>query len=153
MRAVLALALLAAGCGEAPQPPSEDQLANLSSPAEPPPADPRDAIRLAPLSRSDVAAFGPGSCRFAAGGRVLVAADQQDSIARVGGRLLHFAQSSPVGPTGGFFEDRQISLSIGRVQSAEGPVATAAGWPALLTVTNRRDDVQIELSGYWRCGP
>ena len=45
---------------------------------------------------------------------MLLAATPSDAIARIGGQLLHFAHAAPVGPSGGFFEDRQTSISVGR---------------------------------------
>ncbi|HKR25293.1 MAG TPA: hypothetical protein VJS15_08550, partial [Allosphingosinicella sp.] len=72
-----------------------------------------------------------------------------DAIARIEGRLLHFTHSSPIGPTGGFFEDRQLSISIGRV--GEAPLEGVDSWPARITVTNRRGEARSELSGVWRC--
>ena len=89
------------------------------------------------------------ACDFSRGGRMLFAVTSGDAIARIERRLLHFTHSSPVGPTGGFFEDRQISISIGRV--GEAPVAGADDWPARITVTNRRTEARSELSGVWRC--
>jgi hypothetical protein len=57
-----------------------------------------------------------------------------------------------VGPTGGFFEDRRVSISVGRTGEV-APAAGAAGpWRARITVTNRRANAQVELDGVWRCG-
>ena len=110
--------------------------------------------RLQPLDPGDVTHEGLGGpgCASAAAANLLLAASADDAIARIGGRLLHFAHSAPVGPSGGFFEDRQSSISVGRTDAAAGPAQAAAGWPARITVTNRRTGAQVELAGIWRCG-
>ena len=79
----------------------------------------------------------------------MLAATASDAIARVNGRLYHFNHSSPIGPTGGFFEDRQLSISIGRVADTTG---RAGRGTARMTVTNRRANAQVEIVGTWRCG-
>ena len=79
---------------------------------------------------------------------MLLAATAGDAIARINGRLLHLTHAAPMGPSGGFFEDRQISISVGRVGETG---ADAGSWPARITVTNRRAEAQIEYDGVWRC--
>ena len=155
MRRAAVLVLLLAGCGE-PDIVGENvgisanQIERLSTPKEEK-ADPAASVRLAPLGLADLDGAGMQNpaCEFTSGGRMLLAATSADAIARIEGRLLHFTHSSPIGPTGGFFEDRQISISVGRV--GEAPLAGADDWPARLTVTNRRTEAQAELSGVWRC--
>ena len=153
--AALLPALLLAGCGE-PDIVSENagasanQIERLSTPKEES-VDPQASVRLAPLGLPDLDGAGMQSpaCDFSSGGRMLLAATSADAIARIEGRLLHFTHSSPMGPSGAFFEDRQISISIGRVGAA--PLEGRDGWPARLTVTNRRTEAQAEVSGVWRC--
>ena len=66
-----------------------------------------------------------------------------DAVARVGGDLRHFVQTTPPDETGIFLEDRQISISIGRTDSA--------GVAARLNVTNRRAETEERWAGEWRC--
>ena len=53
-------------------------------------------------------------------------------------QTLHFTHSAPVGPSGGFFEDRQVSISVGRTDPPKRRRGDVIGWPARITVTNRR---------------
>ena len=55
-----------------------------------------------------------------------------------------------MGPSGGYFEDRQLSVSVGRIGEA---TADTGRWPARIVITNRRAEAQIELDGVWRCEP
>jgi len=152
------LALLAAGCGQRDDIVSEDrgvtrnQIERLSTPEVENP-DPQAPARLQPLKRADVAAAGlaPPVCAFGRDGRMLLAADAGDAIARVGGTLRHLVHSSPAGPTGGFFEDRQISISVGRTGETAPGEGAAGRWPGRITATNRRARAQVELDGVWQC--
>ena len=79
------------------------------------------SARLQPLDagrRHRMKASAAPGCAFSSGGPMLLAATAEDAIARIGGTLRHFAHSAPVGPSGGFFEDRQISISVGRTDGA-----------------------------------
>ena len=92
--------------------------------------DPQLAARPQPLVRADLEGAGMPdrpACDFSKNGHMLFAAHGGDAIARIDGRLYHFSHSSPVGPTGGFFEDRQLSISIGRVAEIDRPRRRAAG--------------------------
>jgi hypothetical protein len=155
MRLGVALALLLAGCGPrddaANGGASENQIARLSTPHEEV-VDANAAARIAPLAAEDLAAFGVATCDFSRGGRTLLAASPSDAIARVAGSLRHFTHSSPMGPTGGFFEDRQVSISIGRTEEVPSGAGTAGIWPGRITITNRRANAQVKLDGAWRCG-
>ena len=157
--AALILALLAtAGCGER-GPVGEDrgvsanQIERLSTPQVENP-DPQAPARLQPLKRADLAAAGLAgpACAFGRDGRMLLAVSAGDAIARVAGTLHHLAHSSPVGPTGGFFEDRRISISVGRVGEVPPGERAAGRWGGRITVTNRRAEAQVELDGVWQCG-
>ena len=156
MRAlVLALLLAACGADEVGEGnATANQIERLSTPAEEPVTDPNVSARLQPLDPGDVTHEGLGGpgCGFSSGGSLLLAATAGDAIARIDGGLLHLAHSAPVGPSGGFFEDRQRSISVGRTDATEGPAQAVAGWPARITVTNRRTGAQVELAGIWRCG-
>ena len=91
-------------------------------------------------------------CAFTRFGATLLAVSESDAIARVAGVLHHFAHASPAGPTGGFFEDRQVSISVGRTGAVVPGEGTHGSWPGRITVTNRRAHAQLELEGSWRCG-
>ena len=150
--AAAALALLLAGCGQADPAgngsgPSENEIRRLSTP-EIEVADPQAAARPQPLKVADLAAMPAPMCAFGREGRMLLAATAEGAVARVNGRLLHLTRDAPMGPSGGFFEDRQISISIGRVGEA---VSSAGRWPARMTVTNRRAEAQIDYDGVWHC--
>jgi hypothetical protein len=158
MRAGLALpCLLLAGCGhEVPVSnggASVEDIQRLSTPKQVV-VDTQAAARLQPLAPADLASAGmvAPSCDFSRNGRMLLAVSPSDAIARVAGGLLHFAHSSPAGPTGGFFEDRQLSISVGRVGAVIPGQGTAGSWPGRITATNRRAHAQVELEGIWRCG-
>ena len=145
--AALPALLLLAACGDddvigEDRGVTANQIARLSTPEEETP-DPRRPVRLEPLGLADLDAAGmpDPACDFSRDGRLLLAASSNDAIARIGGRLLHLTHSSPMEPSGGFFEDRQISISVGR-----------AGESARLAVTNRRADARLEAVGLWRCG-
>ena len=157
MRALLALFALLAGCGDriaaGNQGPSEDQIERLSTPKVDA-VDRQAPARLQPLAPADLAQAGLADpvCAFGRDGRMLFAVSPADAIAKLSGTILHFAHSSPVGPTGGFFEDRQVSVSVGRVGELQPGEGATGSWPARITVTNRRAEAQTELSGVWRCG-
>jgi hypothetical protein len=157
MRACLALCLLAAGCSRA-VPVSdgganEAQIQRLSTPKQEV-VDTQAGARLQPLALADLdhAGMPAPPCDFSRDGQMLLAVSAGDAIARVAGTLRHFAHSSPAGPTGGFFEDRQVSISVGRVGEVNPGEGAMGRWPGRITVTNRRARAQIELDGVWRCG-
>ena len=145
-RIFLFLALAAAACDRGAidnQAVSTEQIERVSTPKNEV-ADVGRAARLEPLSGAEIAEVGrEGSCIFSRGPDILLVAAGSNAIARVAGEARHFVQSAPVEPTGGFFEDRQVSVSIGRV-GAEGPAARA-------TTTNRRSETSEEVSGTWIC--
>jgi hypothetical protein len=155
MRLGPAIALLLAGCGQSGEAPrggaGENQIERLSTPQKDD-TDPHAAARIAPLTPEDVAALGPSSCDFSRGGHLLLAATPSDAVARVAGELRHFTHSSPMGPTGGFFEDRQISISVGRTGAPVPGEGAAGSWPGRIIVTNRRANADMRLDGAWRCG-
>jgi hypothetical protein len=152
-------ALLLAACGgggggsEAEGQASANQIVELSTPEEKV-VDERASVRLQPLAASDLATEGMagGGCAFWAGDTMLLAATRSDAIVRVEGALRHLVQSAPHGPTGGFFEDRQLSVSVGRTDEAGAGAGTSGRWPARLTVTNRRAEIEQDLNGAWSCG-
>ena len=157
-RLILPIALLAAGCGGEEgegvnEGASTNQITQLSTPREET-EDPAATTRIEPLLQADLERAGlPGAgCSFSHGRDLLLAASASDAIARIRGQLLHFVQSAPAGPSGGFFEDRQVSISVGRSGEAAAAAGEAARWPARLTLTNRRTGEEQEIAGVWTCG-
>ena len=155
MRFGLALALLLAGCGQGGEAPrggaNENQITRLSTPVKEE-VDPNATARIAPLGPADLAALAPIACDFSRDGRVLLAANPADAVARIAGSLRHFNQSSPISITGGFFEDRQISISVGRTAAPQPGESEVGSWPGRMTITNRRTNAEVKLDGAWRCG-
>jgi hypothetical protein len=157
MRAGLFLSLLLAGCGhEVPVSnggANEAQIQRLSTPTQPV-VDTQAGARLRPLTVGDLGRAGMAEppCDFSRDGRMLLAVSAGDAIANVAGTVRHFAHAVPAGPTGGFFEDRQVSISVGRTGEVAPGEGAAGSWPGRITVTNRRARAQIELDGMWRCG-
>ena len=152
MRAVAALALLLAGCGEAGPVsdgtgPGANEIRRLSTP-EVEVLDPQAPVRPQPLKVADLAFLPAPACAFGRDGRMLLAVTAGAAIVRVNGRLAHLAHRAPMGPSGGFFGDRRISVSVGRLGET---AADAGAWPARMTITNRRAEAQIEYDGVWRC--
>lgn len=155
LAAALLLLLLPAGCGGPPGGGNAgitaNQLERLAKARPEPVVDPQLPARPQSLVRADLEGAGMirPVCDFSKNGHMLLAASSSDAIARIDGRLYHFTHSSPVGPTGGFFEDRQLSISVGRVAETTG---RAGRWTARMTATNRRANAQVEIVGTWRCG-
>ena len=157
MRALFVLSMLLAGCGErgavGNQGPSENQLARLAVPKQEV-VDTQAPARLQPLELTDLdqAGLTEPDCDFSRDGRMLFAISSADAVAKIGGAVRHFAHASPAGPTGGFFEDRQMSVSVGRIGDVPPGERGAGSWPARITATNRRAEARIALEGVWRCG-
>ena len=157
-RLFLARPLLLAGCG-----PSDvdtkgagadaNQIERLSTPKVES-TDLSASARLQPLSREDLDREGlsGAGCDFSRSGQLLLVSVGSDALARIDGQLRHFVQSAPVGESGGFFEDRQVSISVGRTEGEGRTVDETRRWPARATVTNRRTEQQHEMGGEWRCG-
>ena len=157
MRFGLALCLLLAGCGHGV--PISNGSANtaeierLSTPKQVV-VDTQAAARLQPLTTLDLARAGMAGppCDFSRDGRMLLAVSAGAAIANVAGTIRHFAHASPAGATGGFFEDRMVSISVGRVGAVAPGEGAAGSWPGRITATNSRARAQVELEGVWRCG-
>jgi len=157
MKVVPLLALLVvAGCGssggEAEGSANTSQIERLSTPKVKQP-DPRATAQLQPVTAEDLLQEGlvGAGCTFRRDGAMLLASVGSDALVRHAGELRHLIHSAPVGATGGFFEDRHLSVSIGRTSEA-GAAGEASGWPARITITNRRTEAQVELRGVWTCG-
>ena len=159
MRAfIAAAALLLAGCGSAGESggaegaATTNQIERLSTPAEEK-QDPEATVRLQPINLADLDREGMvgAGCDFRRDGQTLLASVGSDAVVKLGGEIRHMIHSAPVGPTGGFFEDRQLSISVGRT-AEDGAAADGANtWPARITITNRRAEIQRELQGVWTC--
>jgi hypothetical protein len=156
MKFLVPIALLAA-CGESrgdnQGAASENQIERLSTP-KPEKQDPTETARLQPVTPEDLDREGllGAGCDFSSNGQTLLAAVGSDAIVRVQGELRHLVHSAPVGPTGGFFEDRQLSVSVGRTSEAATTADETSSWSARITVTNRRTEVQQVMTGLWTCG-
>ena len=152
---LLLLPFLAACSPEAPQQgnATANQVERLSTPKVEK-ADPLASARLEPLAAIDLEAEGlvGAGCEFRGGGQLLLAAVGSDALVKIGGELRHLVHSAPVGETGGFFEDRQLSVSVGRTEGEGTTLDEASTWPARLTVTNRRTEADYEIRGTWTCG-
>jgi hypothetical protein len=158
MKVVPLLALLVvAGCGsgggEVEGSANTSQIERLSTPKVKQP-DPRATARLQPVTAEDLLHEGlvGAGCTFRRDGAMLLASVGSDALVRHAGELRHLIHSAPVGATGGFFEDRHLSVSVGRTSEAPAAVGEASGWPARITITNRRTEAQVELRGVWTCG-
>jgi hypothetical protein len=148
MRAVAAILLFLAACGDGvDNRATTEQLQRISTPKVETP-DPQATVRSRPLKAADLLSMPVPVCAFGRDGRMLLAVTAGEAIARVDGRLLHLAQSAPLRPSGGFFENRQISISVGRIGETTAEVGS---WPARMTITNRRAEAQIRYDGAWRC--
>jgi len=157
VRLAISLVLLA-GCdrGDRVAPEgsvSTNQIVRLSTPVEED-NDPRATVRLQPLTMTDLDREGllGAGCAFSVDDRVLLVAVGSNAIVRLQDEIRHLVHSAPIGPTGGFFEDRHLSISVGRTD--EEGVASAEGmrWPGRITVTNRRAEIEAAQAGAWTCG-
>jgi len=151
---LLALGLAACGRGEdANGYATANQIERLASPPERK-SDPLVAVRLEPIAPAELEREGVvgAGCAFTRDGRMLLAAAGGNAIVRVGGATRHLVQTNPVGPSGGFFEDRQLSVSVGRTGAAGAAAGEARSWPARLRVSHRRGELHRDLLGVWTCG-
>ena len=157
MRLLVLAILLLAGCSPAGEPANgtadANQIERLARPKVEK-SDPRETARLQPLTQEDLEREGliGAGCSFRRDGRLLLAAVGSDSLVRFAGQRRHLIHSAPVGATGGFFEDRQLSISVGRTDENGAPGDGGMAWPARLKVTNRRTEAEVELQGFWTCG-
>lgn len=143
-RAAVLLAMAVAACGGGDDGNvSREQIERLSTPEQNKVEDVSMTARLQPLQQADGGSLANASCRFIRDGRVLMLASAEGAIARLNNELRTLVPAGPVGATGGFFEDRQVSLSVG---------AGAAIGSARVLVTNRRTGAQTMVLGIWNCG-
>jgi hypothetical protein len=160
MRQLATLVLLAlAACGGrdngAGTNVDTNQIERLSRPKVEPHQDLQISARPQPLTGADLRGArmsDPPPCDFSDDGHRLFAAQGGDGIARVENQLRHFSPSSPATPSGAYFTDRELSISIGRADVIDPGGTGDDRSPARLTATNRRTRAQVELNGTWRCG-
>jgi hypothetical protein len=151
-----ALALLLAACGSSGEAPKSgadtNTLKRVSTPKQET-EDPKASVRLQTINQDDLQHEGlnGAGCWFMRDGMMLLASFGSDALIRVSGELRHLIHGAPVGATGGFFEDRQLSVSVGRDPDGAAQAVRAATWPARITITNRRTHAQLELRGSWTC--
>ena len=151
------LPLLLAGCGSAVEPANgtadANQIQRLARPKVEK-QDPRATARLQPLTQEDLEHEGltGAGCIFRRDDQMLLASVGSDALVRIAGQRRHLVQSGPVDASGGFFEDRQLSISVGRTEENGAPGDGGMIWPARLKVTNRRTEAEAELQGFWVCG-
>ncbi|MDP8994455.1 MAG: hypothetical protein M3N07_05660, partial [Pseudomonadota bacterium] len=140
--AALAVALLA-GCRGEPELNEAEKARVIEAMAEAKPKPPPDHRPvLQPLTAADLQReLRPGGgCHFSAGGQLLFVAVAGDAVARVNGRIVHFAPAGPVGPSGGFFTSGPYSVSAGRTRTEDSGDEEAASWPGRLSVADRSRD-------------
>lgn len=156
MRIALLLLLGAgAGCGDRASrqdAPTTNQIERLSTP-KPETGDPEVSARLQPIMRADLAPAGLAgtTCLFSQGGRIYLAVVRGTAVVRISGRTRHLAQTGPMAASGAFFEDREVSVSIGRTDKADERPDDASSWAARITVTNRQTEVRRRGFGTWSC--
>jgi hypothetical protein len=98
--------------------------------------------RLAPLGAFSAPADYRGPiCRFTRGADTLIFAFGSLAAARVDGVLRTFRARAMIGPSGGFYRDNELALSIG----------VEPGQPARARVTNRLTEAREDASGTWAC--
>ena len=162
-RNIFALAALVSGlgaCGEdTPQlndVQAADAIENVAE-AQPAPKVEPPGPTLVPLARGDVEReLPPGvGCDFSIGDRMLFVSIGSNAVARVNGRIVRFTSTTPIGATGGFFQEPagRFSISVGRLGEAGVTVGETTSWPSRLSVTDRsREDFAARIEGAWRCG-
>jgi hypothetical protein len=154
-RLLLSVVALLAGCARSEDPsaaaPDSNQIERLASPKEEEP-DFEASARLEPLRIDDVAnLLVVPRCTFNRNEELLISGSRAEVVARIGGQVRHLPAAGPVGPTGGFFEDRELSISVGRTADGEGAEREVGDAPARAATTNRTTNVQSEAGGVWSC--
>ena len=140
--AMVTLTLLAAGCGGEEAPVNSAQLNRIAFQRNEM-ADVGLTARLQPLGAFAAPADYRGPiCRFTRGADTLVFAFGNAAAARVDGRLRSFRAQAMIGPSGGFYRDEELALSIG----------VEPNRPARARVTNRLTEAREDVEGLWECG-
>ena len=155
-RAAAGLALLAAACGPSEQGRglTEEEInalglgGNVSAERAPTPA----TIGLDPLTPDDIAGANiRPSCVLRVGGEPVLAAEQYDAVVSRYGQRTALRVEGPVGDTGGFFQNDDISISVGRPQDRADPDQLPTG-PARARLNDRRRGTSNEVEADWSCG-
>ena len=141
--AALGLILLAAGCGQGRDAEVNSELLERIAIQQNESMDIEATVRLQPIAGIvPPPAYAGRECRFTRGSEVLIHAFSAAAAARIDGVVRVFRVEGPVGPTGGFFRDRELAISIGM----------APGAPARARVTNRATRRELDVEGQWQCG-
>ena len=158
--APLAAVLLLAACGgqeddSVARANSVEELSNrLDKLADRTSEDIEPPDRLGDLLQSDV---GPElrsepACRLSREGRLILIVNRAGAVARIDGRRVPLTVSGPVGPTGGFFTARGITMSIGRTRTAlPESESYGRGWPARLSIGGDKERPIEKHEATWIC--
>ena len=148
---------LVAACGPRGNAPAQgvaaNDIARLATP-EKEEHDPMASARPQNITSEELgrAALLGSGCRFSHEDSLLLAEAGADAIVKIEGSIRHLRPTAPLTGSGGFFEDGEIAVSIGREHEAveNGGVGS---WPAQMGVTNRRTHARVREQGIWTCGP
>ena len=156
---VLLLALATAGCsGEEERQTSNlpaDMLYNsIEAAREARPAKEDAPKRLGVLAAADLPAdLRQGSaCRLMQGERLLLHAASSGAVARIDGRSQRLRIAGPVGPSGGFFAGKGVTISVGRQVPPVGEGYEPPA-PATASVGSPSDTRVEQVAGMWACLP
>jgi hypothetical protein len=144
MRVFTALALLclASGCGQQRDSSANTQQLERIAFEQNKFDDIGRTARLQPLGAFAAPADYRGPvCRFTRGADILVYAFGSAAAARIDGTLRTLRAQAPIGPSGGFYRDDELALSIG-VESGE---------QASARITNRLTEAREDAIGVWTC--
>jgi hypothetical protein len=154
--AAIGAMLILAGCGpsEHDRGLTEEEInalglgANKSAAAEPAPA----TIGLEALNPGDLTGANLRPiCMLRIGGQPVLAAERYRALVNRHGRSVELRVEGPVGATGGFFQNKAISISVGRPYDRSDPDQVAAG-PARARLNDRSRGTSNEVDADWSCG-
>ena len=159
---VLALCVLAAGCGADEEEKTDLPAAELFNTIESarelaPAAGPPAPARLGILSQAELPAdlrSGP-ICRLFNGDRLLLVVGRKGAVARIDRRLQRLTVAGPIGPSGGFLTAPGVTISIGR-QAAPPTTVPGAVAPATASIGGGAQggegaDAIQRVAGSWQC--
>ena len=140
--AVAAALILLSGCGGADEAQVNSAQLNSIAFQRNEMVDVGLTARLQPLGAFAAPADYRGPiCRFTRGAEMLVFAFGDTAATRVNGVVRTFRARAMIGPSGGFYRDNELSLSVGVEPNA----------PARARVTNRVTEAQEDAEGLWEC--
>ena len=156
---LLLLAVATAGCRSEEESKTSnlpaDMLYNsIESAREAKPARQDAPKRLGVLAPADLPADlreGP-ACRLMQGERLLLHAASGGAVARIDGRPQRLRIAGPVGPSGGYFAGRGVTISVGRQVPPVGEGYEPPA-PATASVGNASDSRVEQVAGMWACLP